>query len=547
MQESNYSRGGSAAHSTSTTSPTGGNGFSYSHHGHEAVGSSPFAQPQHASSLGNNMYTLGSHDPSISLANESRSCGSYVLASPNSSALETPSDNPPSSPPSTTSPCHHAGAPSSTPPNSSTWVSNNLQQQNEPDSSYHHRFAYGTAAAAAAAGSFAMARDSSSYWGAHGASAVTAALSPYAAYAQNMMNWNSYTTMASFQSLQKAGVTYDPSMGDYFGEGRECVNCGAISTPLWRRDGTGHYLCNACGLYHRMNGMNRPLVKPSRRLCSMFQASSRRIGLCCTNCGTTTTTLWRRNNDGEPVCNACGLYYKLHGVNRPLAMRKDGIQTRKRKPKNPMKSVANKEDMSKGGPGGGGGGAAGGERKQQQTHQQQLHHTKPSISDSGRNINFNCHFKLGGGDLKTHSSLSESVKSEPTDAMVSSDRGPSALTSIYASHSATLLPNHLSHHGSPHADTSLQANKATATSGLFDSSSQSSFNGHHIPHLPPLTPAPAAAMGAGAAAASLHGYFRDSYPYGSTAAAAAAVVGTSLNPYHTSEHSMPSKFHLPAS
>ncbi len=38
--------------------------------------------------------------------------------------------------------------------------------------------------------------------------------------------------------------------------------------------------------------------------------------------------LFCRNNEGEPVCNACGLYYKLHGVNRPQAMRKDGIQTR---------------------------------------------------------------------------------------------------------------------------------------------------------------------------------------------------------------------------
>ena len=45
-----------------------------------------------------------------------------------------------------------------------------------------------------------------------------------------------------------------------------------------------------------------------------FQSAARRAGTSCANCKTTTTTLWRRNQNGEPVCNACGLYYKLHNV-----------------------------------------------------------------------------------------------------------------------------------------------------------------------------------------------------------------------------------------
>jgi hypothetical protein len=40
--------------------------------------------------------------------------------------------------------------------------------------------------------------------------------------------------------------------------------------------------------------------------------------LQCTNCNTKTTPLWRKSNNGDLLCNACGLFYKLHGVLRPL-------------------------------------------------------------------------------------------------------------------------------------------------------------------------------------------------------------------------------------
>ena len=110
-------------------------------------------------------------------------------------------------------------------------------------------------------------------------------------------------------------------------EHRECYNCHTTCTPLWRRFGADQFLCNACGLYQRVNGAHRPLVRNVRRLSS----TSRRVGLTCANCGTKTTSMWRRNAVGDSVCNACGLYFRLNGVNRPAAMRKESIRTRRRR------------------------------------------------------------------------------------------------------------------------------------------------------------------------------------------------------------------------
>ncbi|KAI8337737.1 hypothetical protein BC941DRAFT_321309, partial [Chlamydoabsidia padenii] len=50
----------------------------------------------------------------------------------------------------------------------------------------------------------------------------------------------------------------------------------------------------------------------------------------CTNCDTGTTPLWRRDADGLPLCNACGLFLKLHGIVRPLSLKTDIIKKRNR-------------------------------------------------------------------------------------------------------------------------------------------------------------------------------------------------------------------------
>ncbi|KAJ7224569.1 hypothetical protein GGX14DRAFT_651065 [Mycena pura] len=91
----------------------------------------------------------------------------------------------------------------------------------------------------------------------------------------------------------------------------QCYDCYTTATPLWRKDDEGKTVCNACGLYYKLHGSARPISMKS-------------------DVTTTATPLWRKDDDGKTVCNACGLYYKLHGSARPISMKSDVVRKRSR-------------------------------------------------------------------------------------------------------------------------------------------------------------------------------------------------------------------------
>jgi len=99
---------------------------------------------------------------------------------------------------------------------------------------------------------------------------------------------------------------------------------------------------NAAGLAHGMHGRTQSAANspPESGFNSAAPSRPQSPGgtkqgeggapTTCTNCFTQTTPLWRRNPEGHPLCNACGLFLKLHGVVRPLSLKTDVIKKRNR-------------------------------------------------------------------------------------------------------------------------------------------------------------------------------------------------------------------------
>ncbi|PPQ69700.1 hypothetical protein CVT24_001200 [Panaeolus cyanescens] len=122
----------------------------------------------------------------------------------------------------------------------------------------------------------------------------------------------------------------------------ECSNCGATHTPLWRRGLNDELNCNACGLYCKLHkrprpksmrnshGEGRAQVAPRQETVDVIRHPPAAVAAQCYNCHTTATPLWRKDDEGKTVCNACGLYYKLHGSARPISMKSDVIRKRSR-------------------------------------------------------------------------------------------------------------------------------------------------------------------------------------------------------------------------
>lgn len=87
---------------------------------------------------------------------------------------------------------------------------------------------------------------------------------------------------------------------------RVCTNCGTTSTPSWRRSTKNKMLlCNACGLYQKLHGSDRPYsVTPDGKTKAIKNSTEKNS---CRGCGSPYTSLTRKDGRHEYLCGSCGV------------------------------------------------------------------------------------------------------------------------------------------------------------------------------------------------------------------------------------------------
>ncbi|KAF9316142.1 Erythroid transcription factor [Podila horticola] len=88
-----------------------------------------------------------------------------------------------------------------------------------------------------------------------------------------------------------------------------CNNCGTTTTPSWRRCPQGRILlCNACGLYQKLHNRPRPYFKAKDGTIKIHRTLPEHSP--CVHCGTSTSPIWRKSEKNEPVCHGCSVISK---------------------------------------------------------------------------------------------------------------------------------------------------------------------------------------------------------------------------------------------
>ena len=104
---------------------------------------------------------------------------------------------------------------------------------------------------------------------------------------EDMQSFGSFTSSVS-QDNKNSISAQSPSNNNLFS--RKTILMGPVSKQM------GHLSTTSTSLRISQDSLTNPGA-PSKPE--------------CTQCGTTETSLWRRDADGRPLCNACKLYFKV--------------------------------------------------------------------------------------------------------------------------------------------------------------------------------------------------------------------------------------------